>query len=44
MLSSNGKPLGADEFTEVLFLMALYCQVFDGRRWDDLDQVFTPTS
>jgi hypothetical protein len=42
MLSSNGKPLGADEFTEVLFLMALYCQVFDGRRWDDLDQVFTP--
>jgi hypothetical protein len=42
MLPSNGKPLAAGEFIEVLYLMALYGQVFDGRRWDDLDKVFTP--
>ena len=41
MTSSSRSPLAAHEFIEVLNLLALYGEIFDGRRWDDLDQVFT---
>jgi hypothetical protein len=41
MRSPDVKPLGAEEFVAVLNLLGLYGEVFDGRRWDDLDLVFT---